>query len=437
MQPYTSEPVPSTIIVGQSGGPTAVINSSLVGVIREARAQGIKRIYGMRYGVRGLLMGDLVDLSTLPNEVLPALQQTPSSALGACRYHLTDADVPQALAMLQEHGVHYMVYIGGNDSADTSHRLALIAQEQASDLRIIGVPKTIDNDLPVTDHCPGYGSIARYMAIATLETTLDTKAMPDIYPVKIIETMGRHAGWLPAAAALARSTGWDTPHLIYLPERPVAIEQMLSDVQQVYRDRGHVVVVLSENVQADDGRPLGIAIGDVLRGPAVGSENAEAAQDNPKTKSRKPKATEAPSPNFVDAFGHAYYRGVSPAMLLGELITRKLDLRARADLPGTLQRVSQAHQSEVDLIEAEECGRAAVRAALAGATDQMVILERAEGPAYRSTIGMADLEQIANIERRMPADFINPEGNFVTQAFIDYALPLIGGPLPQYVELQI
>src|ERR687884_496401 len=185
---------PSTLIVGQSGGPTAVINSSLVGVLREARAQGIKRVYGMRYGIRGLLLGDLVDLSGLPNEVLPALQQTPSSALGACRYHLTGADVPNALSILREHGVHYMVYIGGNDSADTSHKLAMAAQESGVDLRVVAVPKTIDNDLPVTDHCPGYGSVARYMAISTLESTLDTQTMPDIYPVKIIETMGRDAG---------------------------------------------------------------------------------------------------------------------------------------------------------------------------------------------------------------------------------------------------
>src|SRR5438132_4202343 len=172
------EGAPSTLIVGQSGGPTAVINSSLVGVLREARAQGIRRVYGMRYGIRGLLLGDLVDLSGLPTEVLPALQQTPASALGACRYHLTDADIPNALSLLQEHGVHYMVYIGGNDSADTSHRLATSAQSSGMDLRIIAVPKTIDNDLPITDHCPGYGPIARYIAIPTLESPLDTKAMP-------------------------------------------------------------------------------------------------------------------------------------------------------------------------------------------------------------------------------------------------------------------
>jgi 6-phosphofructokinase 1 len=410
------EHAPSTLIVGQSGGPTAVINSSLVGVLREARAQGIKRVYGMRYGIRGLLVGDLVDLSSLPPEVLPALQQTPSSALGACRYHLAEADISQALSILQEHGVHYMVYIGGNDSADTSHKLAMAAHEARNDLRIIAVPKTIDNDLPVTDHCPGYGSVARYMAISTLESTLDTKSMPDIYPVKIIETMGRHAGWLTASAALARSTGWDTPHLIYIPERPVAIEEILSDVQATYRDKGHVIIVMSENVKTRDGQPLGVA--------ALQALNEQGA------------TPEGDGPSFVDSFGHAYYRGVSPAVALSQLITNQLDLRARVDLPGTLQRSSQAHQSEVDLIEAEECGRAAVRGALAGATDEMVILERAEGPAYRSTIGMATLDQIANVEKPMPAAFINDEGNNVTDAFIEYALPLIGGPLPQYVELQ-
>jgi 6-phosphofructokinase 1 len=365
-------------------------------------------------------MGDLVDLSSLPVEVLPALQQTPASALGACRYHLTDADIPNTLSLLQEHGVHYMVYIGGNDSADTSHRLALAAAEASPDLRIIAVPKTIDNDLPVTDHCPGYGSIARYMAISTLETTLDTKSMPDIYPVKILEAMGRNAGWLPASAALARSTGWDTPHLIYIPERPVEIDEILSDVQRTYRDKGHVVIVISENVKCRDGRLLSVAGMDELSGTKPADEGT----------------ARTTKPNFIDAFGHTYYRQVSTGFVLSELITQRLDLRARVDLPGTLQRSSQAHQSEVDLVEAEECGRAAVRAALAGATDQMVILERAEGPLYRSTIGMSELDTIANVEKHMPADFITPEGNFVTQAFIDYALPLIGGPLPQYVELQ-
>lgn len=405
---------PPTLIVGQSGGPTAAINSSLAGVLREAKAQGIRSIYGMRYGIRGLLSGDLLDLTSLPTDVLPALQHTPSAALGACRHRLTDADVQLVLSTLQEHGVQYMVYIGGNDSADTSHRLAIAATEAGIDLRIIAVPKTIDNDLPITDHCPGYGSAARYMAVAALETTLDTRAMPDIYPVKILESMGRNAGWLTAATALARTTGWDTPDLIYIPECPKDVGEILEEVQGIYSTKGQVVIALSENLKCRDGRPLSVAGMEALDGAAP----------------------DASAPSFVDAFGHSYYRGIGAGWVLTQLITRKLDLRARMDQPGTLQRMSQAHQSEVDLIEAEECGRAAVRAALAGTTDQMVILERAEGPAYRCTIGMADLEQIANVEKRMPADYHNDAGNFVTQQFLDYALPLIGGPLPQYVELQ-
>lgn len=405
---------PPTLIVGQSGGPTAAINSSLAGVLREARAQGIKRVYGMRFGMRGLLSGDLLDLSSLPSEVLPALQQTPSAALGTCRHHLTDADLPLALSTLQEHGVHYMVYIGGNDSADTSHRMAVAAAESGMDLRVIAVPKTIDNDLPVTDHCPGYGSAARYMAVAALETTLDTRAMPDIYPIKLLETMGRNAGWLTAATALAGTTGWDTPDLIYIPECPKDIDEILEEIHEVYRTRGQAVVALSENLKCRDGRPLSVVGMESLGGGPSG----------------------ASAPNFVDSFGHAYYRGIEAGWVLCQLITRRLDLRARVDQPGTLQRMSQAHQSEVDLIEAEECGRAAVRGALSGSTDQMVILERAEGPAYRCTIGMAELEKIANVEKHMPASYINEAGNYVTQEFIEYALPLIGAPLPQYVELQ-
>lgn len=404
---------PATLIVGQSGGPTAAINSSLVGVLREAKAQGIKRIYGMRYGIRGLLSGDLVDLSNLPLDVLPALQQTPSAALGACRYHLTDPDIPLALATLEEHGIGYMVYIGGNDSADTSHRIAMAAAERGVQLNVVAVPKTIDNDLPVTDHCPGFGSAARFIAIATLETTLDTRAMPDIYPVKILETMGRHAGWLAASSALARATGWETPNLIYVPECPKDVDEVLQEVQEAYQARGQVIIVASENLRSRDGRPFALAGMEALN---------QGQQVNQ-------------GPDFVDAFGHAYYRGTGPGSVLTQLITKKLDLRARMDQPGTLQRMSQSHQSEVDLIEAEECGRAAVRGALAGTTDQMVILERAEGPTYRCTIGMVELEQIANVEKRLPGDFVNQEGNFVTEAFMDYALPLVGAPLPQFVEL--
>jgi ATP-dependent phosphofructokinase / diphosphate-dependent phosphofructokinase len=413
-QSSTPSPTPTALIVGQSGGATAAINSSLVGVIREARAQGVRRIYGMRNGIQGLLQGDLVDLGSLPNEVLPALQQTPSAALGSCRYHLTDADIPQAIAVLREHGVQCMVYIGGNDSADTSHRLAQ-STLITDDLRVIAVPKTIDNDLPITDHCPGYGSAARYIAIAALETTLDTKAMPDIYPVKILETMGRHSGWLTASAALARATGWETPHLIYVPECPKEVDEILGDVTRIYRDFGYVVIAMSENLRSRDQRPFAIAALEAM------GDGAESSVSNP---------------DFTDSFGHSYYRTMSAGHALAQLITSRLDLRARIDQPGTLQRMSQAHQSEVDLIEAEECGRAAVRAALSGETDRMVIIERAESPIYRATIGLAPLESIANVEKHLPVSFMNPAGNFVTQSFIDYALPLIGGPLPQYVELQ-
>ncbi len=413
-QTASSQPAPTALIVGQSGGATAAINSSLVGVIREARAQGVRRIYGMRNGIQGLLQGDLVDLGSLPNEVLPTLQQTPSAALGSCRYHLTDADIPQAIAVLREHGVQCMVYIGGNDSADTSHRLAQAALT-SDDLRVVAVPKTIDNDLPITDHCPGYGSAARFIAVAALETTLDTKAMPDIYPVKILETMGRHSGWLTASAALARTTGWETPQLIYVPEFPKEVDEILGDVTRVYRDYGYVIIAMSENLRSRDQRPFAVAAMEAMGDNALGS---------------------AGNPDFTDSFGHSYYRNMSAGHALAQLITGRLDLRARIDQPGTLQRMSQAHQSEVDLIEAEECGRAAVRAALAGETDRMVIIERAESPIYRATIGLAPLDTIANVEKHLPASFMNPAGNFVTQSFIDYALPLIGGPLPQYVELQ-
>jgi 6-phosphofructokinase 1 len=188
---------------------------------------------------------------------------------------LAEADIPLALALLREHGINYMIYIGGNDSADTSHRLSQAAAAEGYDLRIIAVPKTIDNDLPVTDHSPGYGSAARYMAIAALESTLDTRAMPDIYPVKFIEAMGRHSGWLTAATALAATTGWDTPDLIYIPEHPKDLEEMLDEIRSCYSEKGHVVVALSENVKCRDGRPVTVAGLEALGEGAAGASGGE------------------------------------------------------------------------------------------------------------------------------------------------------------------
>ncbi|HEX2986794.1 MAG TPA: 6-phosphofructokinase [Chloroflexota bacterium] len=387
------------LLVGQSGGCTAVINASLVGVIEEAsRHSDIEGVLGTLHGVEGVLRGELVDLASESEETLRRLRRTPSSALGSCRYKLHEGDLERIVHTLRENDVRYFLYIGGNDSADSSHKIANAAAEIGYDLRVMAVPKTIDNDLPITDHCPGYGSIARFVAQSTQDAGLDTEAMKRYDPVKIIEVMGRDAGWVAAASALGKSSLQDAPHLVYLPERTFDVQRVLEDVKRVHHEVGYVVVVLSETVRD-------------AKGQVVGSEK----------------------PYFVDPFGHGYYE--SPAAYLCRVVARELGLRARFDKPGTIQRMSMALASPTDLEEAYLVGSQAVRYALQGRTDQMVILVRVPGTHYRCTTDSVPLEQIANVVKPLPPEFISPEGNFVTPAFMDYALPLIGGPLLQYARL--
>ncbi len=386
-----------TLVVGQAGGPTPVINSSLAGVVAEAQEAGFTRILGLRYGVRGLDPLATADLTGLTATQLDALAHTPSSALGACRFKLDAAGVAAATAALQALGAGVFVYIGGNDSADTAHRIAQVAAATDDPLRVLAVPKTMDNDLPATDHCPGYGSVARFVATATLETTLDTRAMPETYPVKILEVSGRYAGWIAAAGALARTVDPTTPHLIYVPERPFHLDRFMADVQATLARVGHCVVVLSENLNGPDGQRL--PTGDA---------------------------------RFIDPFGHAYYPG--PADMLCQTLLQA-GIRARFDKPGTLQRMSAALTSATDRDEAWRCGAAAVRAAVDGHTDAMVALQRRPAAPYYCETALVPLTAVANTERLLPDEFITPAGNGITAAFIAYALPLIGGPLPAYFQL--
>lgn len=387
------------LLIGQSGGATAVINASLAGAVRAALADdAIDGVYGAICGVEGLLRGDVIDLRAQPGGTWDAVLATPSAALGSCRYRLRDDDPARALDVLRGLGVRYFLYIGGNDSADTAHRIALAAQDVAYDLRVICVPKTIDNDLPDTDHCPGYGSAARFLAMATMDSALCTEAMPEHYTVKLIEVMGRDAGWLVAASALGKQREEDPPHLIYLPERPLDEAAFLDDVRAA-RDRyGYVVAAVAETVRNAKGRPLG-----------------EGAQQG------------------MDDFGHPLLGGA--ASYLTGLVRRELGLRARYDKPGDLQRMSSAHVSSVDRHEAYRAGEAAVREALGGATDKMVTLVRKQGPAYHCETALTELERVANIHRPFPDDFLSSDGRGVTPSFRDYALPLLGEPLPQRQRL--
>ncbi|MFH1084696.1 MAG: 6-phosphofructokinase [Chloroflexota bacterium] len=393
--------IQGNLIVGQSGGPTAVINSTLLGVIEEAVAHSeIEGIYGMLHGIRGVFDEEFADLRRESKDTLAMLRHTPASALGTVRYKVRDAEYDRLIEVLKKWDIRYLFYIGGNDSADTSLKMYKAALERGYELHVIGVPKTIDNDLPVTDHCPGYGSAARFVASAVRDTAMDTEAMGSDGPVKLVEIMGRNAGWLAAAAALARQTEGDPPHLIYVPEHPIIAEQVVGDVSVVMHKHGYCVAAVSEGLlDAKTGKPFGEPLG----------------------------------PKQKDAFGHEVKGGVVDAM--ADAIMDGLELRARLDKPGYLQRACTALQSETDREEAYAVGRAAVQAAVAGQSGQMVTLVREPGAVYRVTTGLGPLEAIANVEHKLPPEYINARGNDVTRAFLNYARPLIGGPLPPSARL--
>jgi ATP-dependent phosphofructokinase / diphosphate-dependent phosphofructokinase len=350
----------------------------------------------MRYGVLGALRGEMVDLSHLRQQDLERLRRTPSAALGSCRYKLREDDATRIAHVLRDSGAEAFVYIGGNDSADTALQVAEAARDT---LQVVGVPKTIDNDLPGTDHCPGYGSAARFVAQVTRETALDTLAMRATDPIRLIEVMGRHAGWLPGAAWLARERDGDAPHLVYVPERPQGVEDITRDVRQTYDAYGWCVIVLCENQPTPDGKVIG----------ATGE------------------------PRWVDAFGHAYFD--SPAQWLARHLQEQLRVRVRFDKPGTIQRMATGYVSGTDREEAYLVGQQAVRLASTGTSRVMVSLEREPGETYRVSTGQTPLQVVANQQKRLPAEFVNADGNGLTDAFREYAMPLIGEPLPDLFRL--
>lgn len=382
------------LVVGQSGGPTQVINSSLVGVIQEAMQNPhVTGVYGMRRGIVGLLDNVLIDLAQESPETLALLQRTPGAALGSVRYKVKSQDYERIIAALRAHDIRYFCYIGGNDSMDTAHQVHLAAQRAGYELYVIGVPKTVDNDLACTDHCPGYGSAARFVALALRDSGRDTEAMGRSSPVKIVEIMGRNAGWLTAAAALGRQESGDAPHLIYTPERPIEAAQVLVAVDRLVSQRDHCVIALSEGAVPDTGM------------------------------------------SEVDAFGHQMKGGA--AEYLESLIKQGLDLKVRIDKPNYLQRSFSACISTTDAQEAYLVGQMAVRLALAGQSDVMVTLERQPGEAYRCDTGTAPLSQVANAEKTLPLSYITAAGDDITPDFIHYARPLIGEPLPPLGRLSM
>ena len=358
----------------------------------------IDRIYGARRGIEGLIdvgLDSLPDLTGLSAPLLRRIARTPGAALGSTRKKASDQDIETALATMRRLNIGYCFLIGGNDSAETGHALAEAATTKGLDLAVMHIPKTIDNDLVGTDHCPGYGSAARFVALAAMGAGRDAEAMGDASPIAFIEVMGRDAGWLPAAAVLGKREERDAPHVLGLPEVPVDETQFTDAVEAAYRRWGFAVAVVSENTRGLNG---------VLGGDAT--------------------------PDRVDPFGHPYFP--SPATYLASIAEKRLGVRVRVEKPGTIQRSMAACISSVDANEAEQAGKAAVRYALGGHTDEMVALQRAEGRAYGCEYGLAPLSQVAGAVKALPPEFLDEANYFVTGAFADYARPLIGAPLPRF-----
>ena len=386
-------------VVAQSGGPTAVINSSAAGVIQTALANSrvFAGIYGALNGILGILREELYDLAKEEPCEIDRLKRTPSAALGTCRHKLKSlekdrADYERILEVFKAHDVRYFFYIGGNDSMDTAAKLARLAGETDYEMIAIGVPKTIDNDLAYTDHCPGYGSVAKYSATSVMEAGRDTEAFYTNDTTTVHEVMGRNAGWIAASTGLARRSPEDAPHIILMPEVPFVIEKFIEDVRACLKEFKRCFVACGEGVKTPDGRYLGEAGGAFAK----------------------------------DAFGHTQLGGAADT--LRAIIEKEVRVKCRTNRAGTTQRNAMHFASRTDAEEAYMAGKAAVEAALAGISGKMVTLERHdEGGRYVCTTGLADLEKVANGEKPVPREFINKEGNGVTDAFRAYALPLIAG----------
>lgn len=373
--------------IAHGGGPTAVLNASLAGVIEQwTQLAGKAALYGAWRGIDGLLSDTFVDLSNQDAEALTDLQTSPGSAIGSSRRKLAPADYERILAVLRSRGIRTFFYTGGNGSMGTAMAVERFAREAHYELAVVGIPKTIDNDLHVTDHTPGYASTARFFACAARDLGEDNRALPS--PVAVLEVLGRNAGWVTAATALARGAEDDAPHLIYLPERRVSLEQIGADVRAVHARLGFCVVAVCEGQLDESGRPFGAEV------------------DRP----------DVPQHRLASNLGHT----------LAKLITGHTGLRARSEKPGLVGRSCAPFAAEIDRREAFECGRAAVRAAFEGRSGVMVALCRDSASPYSSSTFLTPLDTVAGRERLMPLDWIAAAGNDVNSGFLEYVRPLVG-----------
>lgn len=394
------------IIVGQSGGPTSVINSSLAGVYKTAKERGFDTVYGMLHGIEGFLDEQYVDLSTQIHSDMDIelLKRTPSAFLGSCRYKLPeiheDPEIYEKIFnILDKLEIEAFIYIGGNDSMDTIKKLSDYAIVKGHKQKFLGVPKTIDNDLALTDHTPGFGSAAKYIAASTKEIIRDALGLSyKKKNISIIEIMGRNAGWLTGATALAKTEDCDGPDLIYLPEVTFDIDRFLATVKELLHTKDTIVVAVSEGIKLNDGRYVC-----ELSGGA----------------------------DYVDAFGHKQLQGTA-AYLAGYLGV-ELGCKTRSIEFSTLQRSASHMASRVDIDEAFMVGGAAVKAADEGDTGKMVVIDRISDDPYMSSAGIYDVHRIANNEKLVPSDWVNEEGNYITEEFINYIEPLIQGDYQPFI----
>ena len=406
------EELKGACIFGQSGGPTSVINASALGVIKTAlEAKCITRVLGAAHGIKGVLADRLYDMDQEDPKELDKLPFTPSSALGSCRYKLADPDVDDTdyrriLEIFQKYDVRYFFYNGGNDSMDTCNKISKYMQQVGYECRIIGVPKTIDNDLFGTDHCPGFGSAAKYIATSCMELYQDARVY-DTGTVVVVEIMGRHAGWLAGAAGLATWAG-SGPDLIYLPETNFEMDVFLRDVSRIYEEQGNCLIAVSEGIHYADGTFV---------------SEAEASA--------------------TDGFGHAQLGGL--AAMLADAVKRKLGVKVRGIELSLLQRCGSHVASATDINEAFLAGKTAVDAAIAGETGKMVAFDCTRGESgYRCQYKLVSLNDVANLEKKVPLSWMNETENGVGQPFIDYVLPLIQGEparptehsLPKFAKLK-
>ena len=389
-------------IIGQSGGPTSVINSSLAGVIEGALdSASIDKVYGMNYGIEGFMNEWLFDLGAQPKNIREGLRTTPGSALGSSRHKLQDEDFPVIMKVLKKYNIRYFFLIGGNDTMDTVHRVEQHCREQGYELKGIGIPKTVDNDLYGTDHTPGFASAARYNALSVMQGGQLARDMKKVDSFVVFQTIGRDAGWLAAATACGKKKEDDAPHLIYCPERTFDADEFIEDAKECIAKYGWVSVVVSEGITYADGTPVSAAMS-------------------------------------KDKFNNTEFGamgGASVALNVHKILREATDLRGEFQIIESLNMSAIDRATEEDLGEAYQCGREAVSLASQGETGYMVTIERISNNPYEIKMGKTELSNVAVRAKSMPEDFINERGNFITEKALEYLIPLVTN-LPEYVELK-